>query len=460
MKHLSHFFLLCLIKNGIGQSTSQSGARNIAIVKDGVANGTFIATSSDSGPLLVKVPGFDEITISLPEGISSMDDISISDDGYLFGLSVLTPTVCSFEIITANLLPIVCIDATGFSLEKFTGFSCRGGICVISGGTGGFTVLDYDRFSGVFSQTLRCLNCNISGTDEGKDLVEVSVMNSHVAAFSAVGTQGFDTLVVDLNTNLPIITHAIPDPVDNTLAVAPTNFPCVSTFYGAKDGQNYLFTACGSITVQSMYNSSTTSTITPAVQDFKAVTLAIDAKNNLLAVGGLSLESSVISLYAIDQNNPMETKLEYTQEIEGKILSMAIYDGGLGFVTLDDTTIMTANFTFTPSPSSDVALTPTVSPNLSATSIGENETQTNNTSNIGASPVAVINPSSSLSPNINQTQSISSAPNSSPAQNVSSPPAGTPSSSPTSSSRGMQMSTKYVFQSFFFSTVLWLLALA
>jgi hypothetical protein len=69
--------LSLLIGNALAQSAELPKARNIAIVIGGTADGTLIATSNELGPILLKVPGESEITIGLPTGIKSMDDVSV-----------------------------------------------------------------------------------------------------------------------------------------------------------------------------------------------------------------------------------------------------------------------------------------------------------------------------------------------------------------------------------------------
>jgi hypothetical protein len=284
-----------------------------------------------------------------------MDDVSISDEGYLFGLSVYTPLLCSFNVVVANMVPIGCVNATDFSLEEYTGLSCKGGICVISGGTGGYTVVSYDRNSGALDSTLRCLNCRVNVDnilDNPKNYVEVALMNSRYGAFSVLGEKSYESIMVDLNINMAAAIHTIPDPVNERMGVTPTNFPCVSDFFRSSSGVDFLFTACGSITVQNALIANTTTIITPPVQNFAAVTLAVDSDQNTLVVGGNVLASGFITHYSIDPDDPSQTTLIATEGADQTILSLAVNGGSLGFMTSESSNITTKKYTAVTEPPS------------------------------------------------------------------------------------------------------------
>lgn len=409
MKYALRF--ACLVASAWGQSTNQTKARNIAIVKYGAEAGTFIATSSDMGPLVLKVQGLPEITIGVPSGIVSMDDVSISDEGYLFGLSVYTPVLCSFNVALATIDPLGCIDAAGFSLEVYTGLSCNKGTCVVSGGTGGYTVIYYDVDTGVLDSTLKCLNCR-ADVDNDKaspfNYVEVAMVSSRYAAFSVVGASGYNSVVVDLITNIAAVTHAIPDPVNDTLAVAPTNFPCVSDVVRSTGLVEYLFTACGSLTVQLVLTANTTTVISPPVENFTSIALSVDSELNVLVVAGTGSEGGVVALYTIDPNDPSNTQILSSTDVELTVLSVAIHDGNLGFVALESPEIIFNNFGFSQEPSSVPLGGPSVSP----------ESNLNPSSASSSSPAPAMTaftpfptmPSITLSPDSSNSTSSAPAP--------------------------------------------------
>ena len=354
--------LSSLLTAALAQNTQPALARNIAIVDEGIADGTMIATSNAKGNnLVLKVSGLDSITIGLPTDIDSMDDISISDEGYLFGLSMYTPVFCSFRVVLASIEPIGCLDAADFSLNPYSGLSCKGGTCVISGGAGGYTVVTYNRVSGMLDTTLRCLNCYVGGVNtNGDSYVEVALLDSRYAAISTVRDASAVSIVVDLNTNEEAGIHEIPDPVDSGLGATPTNYPCVSDFYRSTGGQDYMFTACGSLTVQSVLTANSTTVITPPVQNFSAITLAVDKTRNVVVVGGRVMDSSVIIVYAIDPVTPTLITMEFSGGVEGTILSLAVSGGNLGYMTLESDDINTLNLSSRPS------LAPSKAPDVSS----------------------------------------------------------------------------------------------
>lgn len=316
------------------------------------------------GPLVLKFQDQEEITIGLPTGIVSMDDVSISDEGYLFGLSVFTPVICSFNVNLGNIVPFGCIDAVEFSLEEYTGLSCNKGTCVVSGGKGGYTVVYYDRETGLLDSTLKCLNCRADVDDDAStpyNYVEVVVMNSRYAAFSVLENSGYHSIVVDLISNIADVVHMIPGPVNETLAVAPTNFPCVSDVYRSSGGQEYLFTACGSLTVQLVLTANTTTAMSPPVKEFTAVTLSVDSDLDLLVVGGRAAEGGVVALYTIDPDDPSNTRFESVAEVELTVLSVASHGGTVGFLALEVQEIVSTAFTLPPS-TVEISTPPSVAP--------------------------------------------------------------------------------------------------
>lgn len=327
------------------QSTQPARSRNVQIAADG----TIIATSLDRGPLLLEIPDEHTISIELPGGIVSMDDIVISHEGWLFGLSVYTPVLCSFRMVTASIEAIGCVSGN-FSLNTYTGMAAKGGTCVISGGAGGYTVVEYDRETGMLAPTLRCLNCEIEVKDNSIDdlnLVEVALLDSRFASFSAIAGEGsidrtnHVSIVMNLNNNQVSTLHPAPNPPSTDLAATGTNYPFVSDFYRSASGEDFMFTACGRITVQSVVTGNSTSVISPPVQDFSAVTLMVDRARHTLVVGGRVMNDSYIASYEIDAANPRNTAVDLVAQVDGTILALAIRDGRLAYVTAENPGIAT-----------------------------------------------------------------------------------------------------------------------
>jgi hypothetical protein len=352
------------------QSTEPALSRNIAIASDG----SVIATSRDKGSLKLQVLGSSTISIGFPrDQIASIDDISISDDGYLFGLSVYNnpPLLCSFRIVTANVIPLGCAPGD-YSVTKYTGVSCNSGKCVISGGTGGFTVFDYNRDTGALSSIMRCFKCPAQETDEvdveNPDFVDVEVFDSRRAVLSTLSGAKTLSVILDLITFQMTVSHEVPNPVVEAVAQTPTGYPCVSDFFITETGISYLFTACGSITVQQAFAMNSTVILeTPTdLSDYQAITLSVDTTAGKLVVGGTgfsgTLIGSYISVYNIDISDPSSTTLDAVQAVPGQILSVAANVNRIAFVNADNEEIQPIEIT--PGPT----LPPSIAPSMAPTS--------------------------------------------------------------------------------------------
>lgn len=391
MKSVLGAFLLAA--SAVSQSTQESSSRNIQVADDGV----MIATSNGTGPLLFKEPDAQAITIDFPPGIESMDDISISNEGYLFGLSVFdSPLLCSFNIVTANLEALGCVDGREFSLNKYTGLSCKGGTCIISGGTGGYTVVEYQHTTGFLNSELRCRNCQVSTTNPALtnlDYVEAVMLDSRYAALSTLSGGNTFSIIVDLNTNQEVAVHTVPQPITEEFAVTPTNYPCVSDFYRASTGEDFMFTACGSLTVQSVLGADSTVQIDLPLQNFQAVALTVDNARHVFVVAGHVLGTSYVAVYNIDLANPRITSLDTAGNVIGTVLSIGISRGRMGFMTKESDDIQTLLISPAPStvPSAgpsmqpSVSIRPSLSPSVEASSAPSSSPST-------PSPIATTSP--------------------------------------------------------------------
>jgi hypothetical protein len=73
----------------------EANSRAIQITNTGIV----VATSIKLGPMRMEIMKGEDYTVGLPGGLESMDDLSISNEGFLFGLSVFTPALCSFDMM-------------------------------------------------------------------------------------------------------------------------------------------------------------------------------------------------------------------------------------------------------------------------------------------------------------------------------------------------------------------------
>ena len=141
--------------------------QNIAATSSGVA----IGTNGGNNGLVVSTPiGGERRQLQITKfggGVSifsSFDDIAIDpiNESLVFALSTASMTVCSFLLdgTTADensILQLVgCVGI--FSTLPFCGVSAYGGTLMISGGSGGFTIYEYDQQSGTITDTPTVLN--------------------------------------------------------------------------------------------------------------------------------------------------------------------------------------------------------------------------------------------------------------------------------------------------------------
>ena len=299
---------------------------------------------------------FQDFTLGLPGGVISMDDLSISDEGFLFGLSVASPpALCSFQIDVSTLVPINCLSAD-WSQAPYTGMSASGGVVVISGGEGGMTLVRYDTTSGVLDSVLDCLNCTTIQSDIGQKAkqkafwpnVEVLYPKGDGALIAALSTVWSDAVagvtLVDLSS-LQEIGRIELDFVltDSTPALGSpvTNYPLVTEVYDSPmTGIRTLFVAHGEVVAQQLEGGGDKSTLQKPFNEFLATCLSVDPINAVLAVGGYMNEtSSALAVYDIVESaGPPQLRVAFT--MMGQVLSIAVNADRIAYVTGESPNIL------------------------------------------------------------------------------------------------------------------------
>lgn len=314
--------------------------------------GQVIATSNNLGPLRFSIIDGEDYTLGLPGGLTSMDDLSISNEGFLFGLSVYTPALCSFQIQFSTLIPINCITGD-WSLSPFTGVGASGGYIVVSGGEGGMTVATYNRRSGVLDNSLACLNCKVDDTVVQYPNVKVMIQGDGVpvAVLSTIWENNVaGTMFVDLTTFLEIGRIVLDSSMGSGLAVTVTNYPLENDFYYTPQSKSrFLYTAHGAIVVYQIEGANATNAVPPPLDDFLATCLSIDEYNGVLVVGGtMKQNQSAVAVYDI-LRTPMMPRLRATSKVDGRVLSVSANGGKVAYVTSETPSILIFGMSEAPS---------------------------------------------------------------------------------------------------------------
>ena len=219
-------------------------AQNVAMQP----SSTIAVATTSSGGLLIRQGDSDALTpVVVPTGVSGFQDLSIDvdNDSLVFALDVNSPRVCSYTLESATLLTLNNCVGSSFNTSPFSGVSARGGTLVVSGGTGGVTVFDYDTSSGILQETPRVVN------DESLNVIgfpDVLMISPTQAAMSADigGTPRFGTVIVNIQdtTLTPVGEFRMEDSLGFDLVVSPANFPFVNAIYEA-NSDIYMYTANG-----------------------------------------------------------------------------------------------------------------------------------------------------------------------------------------------------------------------
>jgi hypothetical protein len=358
MNPIAIFFLLSL--------SHFTFAQNVAMTS---LTGPIAVATSSSGGLAARISSTPDLIVDPPQDIAAFTDVSI-DGSLVFALSVAPPQVCSYIIATdtPSLLSLINCVESAFAVSPFCGISSLGGTLIISGGTGGVTVFDYDA-TGKLEQSPRILNFDLQVIGNP----DVVMVNPTQAALSSDigGSPRFGTIVVNTNgtTLTPVGEFRNPSFSGFDNALGPSNFPFVNDVYTNTNGDVFLYTANGGMTVQNINVADSIVEIAAPVQGFQAVTVSVNQESELVVFGGL-LPSGESIIYAFDIENDMA--LIGQVQVEGRVTSVATSEDIVSFVTQDDSTIQDFAFetmtTVMPTDSSasppPEPTTPTLSPVL------------------------------------------------------------------------------------------------
>jgi len=275
--------------------------------------------------------------------MTSFADVAIdpTNESLVFALSTEGLMVCSFLLSeTEETLQLVGCSGT-FSVSPFCGVSAYGGTLMISGGTGGFTVYEYDRQTGQIEDSPALLNQRFPGIIGHPDVV---LVDSGLAALStdfSGGSSRFGTQMVTIDAPGASASFGLDYRVQDTLGfdltVQPANFPLVNAIYRARDGRTIMYTANGPMQVQDL-SSSGVAVLTGAGTGFSAVTVAVHQAKRLLIVGGvLSAGGSRVFVYdlSVDPMNPTLVNSQAAGTGE-RITSIAAGGNVAAFVTTDN----------------------------------------------------------------------------------------------------------------------------
>ncbi len=315
--------------------------QNIAATSSGVA----IGTNGGNNGLVVSTPiGGERRQLQITKfggGVSifsSFDDIAVDpiNESLVFALSTASMTVCSFLLdgTTADensILQLVgCVGI--FSTLPFCGVSAYGGTLMISGGSGGFTIYEYDQQSGTITDTPTVLNQlypNIVGHPD------VLLVNANLVALSTdfvAETSEFGTQIASIDASRSSVTfglyYLVQDSLGFELNVKPSNFPLVNAIYrsSAASSMPLLYTANGAMQVQDLA-SSDTAVIDGSPDGFSAVAVSVHQANQKLYFGGvLASGGSMILVYDIS-NNPMKPILAESKQVDNQRIT-SIASGG------------------------------------------------------------------------------------------------------------------------------------
>lgn len=336
------FFFLCWLPN----SAILVDGQNVAATSSGVV----IATNGgDNGLLVSMVTGDDrqqfEIT-NFGGGVSffsSFDDVSIDpiNENLVFALSTTAFTVCSFLLdgtTTDGSSALELLGCVGvFSVSPFCGVSAYGGTLMISGGTGGFTVYEYDQQSGLIMDPPTLLNQQFPNIIGHPDVL---LINANLAALSTDfdgGSSRFGTQMASIDASRTSVAFDSDYRVENTLGfeliLQPSNFPLVNAIYRSSVANLLMYTANGPMQVQDLSSSEIT-VLVGAPDGFSAVTVAVNqAKQKLYFGGVLSSGGSLILAYDLSDDPFNPTLVETKQAAEQRITSIASGGDALAFMT-------------------------------------------------------------------------------------------------------------------------------
>jgi len=329
----------------------------VAMTSSGIA----IAASGSDGLVLQQSASSSSEQQSLPTGIASFDDVSIDaeNEALVFALSTTSRRVCSFTLSGDDLTLVNCVgNADKFAVSPFCGVSALDSTLIISGGTGGLTIYQYDIGSGVISDSPSVLNRDL-GVIGHPDVV---LMNAGLAALSTDFSGGgarFGTQMLSIEGNNVSFGRdfRVQDGLGFTLAQGPANFPLVNAIYETNSG-TYMYTANGPMQVQEPISANTIDVLSGRPNGFSAVTVAVNTAKKIAVFGGVNASGgSQILFYdlSVDPRNP--SLVESVPVIGQRITSIASSGDVAAYTTIDLATIQYEQL-----PTSSLAVSPSSSP--------------------------------------------------------------------------------------------------
>jgi len=298
-------------------------ANNVAMTSTGIA----IAATGNGGLIVQPSASGQPVVQPLPTGIQSFDDVSIDaqNEALVFALSVVAQEVCSFSLLGVALTPVNCVGGN-FGVAPFSGVSALDSTLVISGGTLGVTVYDYNGQSGSIANSPAVLNLNL-GVIGNPDVV---LLDSDTVAFSSdlgSGTPRFGSLLATIDKNAGTVTQfrsfRIFNSLEFNLFVKPANFPLVNAIYETNTN-TYMYTANGPMNAQEPLVSDAIQVLSGAPNGFNAVTVAVNTAREILVFGGVDSSGGNGQILFYDLSvTPENPTFMSSVSVMGRITSVA-----------------------------------------------------------------------------------------------------------------------------------------
>jgi len=311
-------------------------AKNVVMTSSGIA---IAANGPGGGGLVLRQSASTSSVQSLPPGISSFDDVSIDaeNEALVFALSTTSRRVCSFTLSGDDLSLANCVgNGDNFAVSPFCGVSALDSTLIISGGTGGLTIYQYNPVSGVISTSPRVLNSDL-GVIGHPDVV---LVNAGLAALSTDFSGGgarFGTQMLSIQGNSVNFgrNFRVQNGLGFSLAQGPANFPLVNAIYETSTS-TYMYTANGPMQVQEPLSTNTIDVLSGRPNGFSAVTVAVNTAKKIAVFGGVNASGgSQILFYdlSVDPRNPNLMKsIPITNQ---RITSIASGGNVAAYVTLE-----------------------------------------------------------------------------------------------------------------------------
>lgn len=313
--------------------------RNIRIANAG----TIVATRGEQG-LETIIYQQQSSVYSLPSGVTTFDDISISGN-FIFALSVKDRTICTYEILSTHDIVLSSCHQGSWNIGAFGGISCTNGVCVVAQGEAGMTILDYDTESGDIASSARIRNLMF---DNAYALVDVELVDSQVAAMSTHFDNGFSVFRPKFGTTLVNLESFVilddsfrvrQNVLRTNYAVGPSNFALVNApYHNPANGERYLYTAHGGMTVSHIGETDSTKVIYDTALDGRFRALTVACHNGILAFGGIVSDDGRDYVMVFDglESTPMQPKGLALFQMPFRVLSVAIRENIVAVVGASD----------------------------------------------------------------------------------------------------------------------------